>query len=104
MLKREYSNKDFLDAAFLARKHGLKIYVFNMIGLPEETPGDHMETVLLNRKCQPDFHYTGIFFPYPGTELFNTCIRKGFLRLPFDSRMERMRAVIDSPCFTKKQV
>lgn len=104
ILKRDYSNKDFLDTVSLARKHGLKIYVFNMIGLPEETYSDHMETVLLNRKCQPDFHYTGIFFPYPGTELFNTCIQKGFIKVPFDSKMERMRAVIDSPYFPKTQV
>lgn len=104
VLKRDYSNKNFLDVVSMARKHGLKIWVFNMIGLPGETYDDHMETVLLNRQCQPDAHYTGIFFPYPGTDLYNTCIEKGFIKGASDTRMERIRAVIDSPDFTKTQI
>ncbi|MBW8015812.1 MAG: radical SAM protein [Planctomycetes bacterium] len=104
VLKRNYSNKNFLDVVSMARKHGLKVWVFNMIGLPEETYDDHMETVSLNRQCQPDAHYTGIFFPYPGTELYNTCIEKGFINSASDIRMERIHAVIDSPNFTKKQI
>lgn len=47
VLKRNYSNKDFLNVVSMARKHELKIHVFNMIGLPGESLNDHMETVLL---------------------------------------------------------
>lgn len=104
ILKRDYSNKDFLDAVSMARKYGLKVWVFNMIGLPGETYNDHMETVLLNRQCQPDAHYTGIFFPYLGTELYNICIQKGFIKVPIDTRMERIQAVIDFPNFTRTQI
>ena len=104
VLKRDYSNRDFLDVTAMARKVGLKIAVFNIIGLPGETYEDYLETVSLNRQCQPDNHYTGIFFPYPGTELFDRCVRDGLIKLPIDQRMERKQPVIDSPCFTKPDV
>jgi anaerobic magnesium-protoporphyrin IX monomethyl ester cyclase len=104
ILKRDYSNRDFLDVTAMARKAGLKIYVYNMIGLPGETYDDYMETVSLNRQCQPDSHLTGIFFPYPGTELFEMCVRQGFIKTPIDQRLERRHPVIDSPHFSKSQI
>ena len=104
VLKRNYSNKDFLNVVSIARKYGLKIYIFNMIGLPGESLSDHMDTVLLNRKCQPDGHYTGIFFPYPGTDLYNTCIKQGFLKSSVNTQMERRQANIELPNFTKGQI
>ena len=70
ILKRDYSNRDFLDITVMAHKVGLKIFVFNIIGIPGETYDDYIETVSLNRQCQPDSHYTGIFFPYPAGMCF----------------------------------
>lgn len=104
ILKRDYSNKDFLDVTAMARKVGLKIFVFNIIGIPGETHDDYMETVSLNRQCQPDMHYTGIFFPYPGTELYDMCIREGFIKAHIDHRLERKQPVIDLPHFSKPQI
>jgi len=104
ILKRDYSNKDFLDVTAMAREVGLKIFVFNIIGLPGETWDDYMETASLNRQCQPDGHYTGIFFPYPGTELYDMCIREGFIKTPIDQQSDRRRPVIDFPHFSKPQI
>jgi len=104
ILKRDYSNRDFLDVTVMARKVGLKIFVYNIIGLPGETYDDYMETVSLNRQCQPDNHLTGIFFPYPGTELYDMCIREGFINTTIDYRLERRQPVIDFPHFSKPQI
>jgi len=104
VLKRIYSNEDFLEIVSLARKHGLKIFVYNMIGLPEESLDDHKETVLLNRLCQPDGHYTGIFYPYPGTELYNVCIEQGLIKGTLDVQNERRRPVIELPKFSTTQI
>jgi radical SAM superfamily enzyme YgiQ (UPF0313 family) len=104
VLKRNYSNEDFLKVVSLARKYGIKVYVFNMIGLPDEKLEDHKETVWLNHQCQPDGHYTGIFYPYPGTELYNHCINRGYLKENLDIKLERRQPVIESPDFTKKEI
>lgn len=104
VLKRRYSNEDFLNVVSMARKHGLSVYVYNMLGLPGESLRDHMETVSLNRQCQPDAHYTSIFFPYPGTELYDICIKQGLLKSQVDTRMERSHAVIEGSDFTRAQI
>jgi anaerobic magnesium-protoporphyrin IX monomethyl ester cyclase len=104
VMKRFYSNQDFLNVAAIARKYGLQIYVYNMIGLPGESLNDHMETVLLNRQCQPDQHYTSIFFPYPGTRLYDMCLEQGLLKGPLDAQMERRKAIIELPDVTKRQI
>ncbi len=104
ILNRNYSDKDFMGVASMIRKAGLKLFVFNIIGLPGETCDDYMKTVSLNRQCQPDGHYTGIFYPYPGTELYDVCVWKKLVTTTIDPRLERRYPVIDSPCFTKSQV
>jgi len=104
ILKRDYSNEDIINTAKSARKYGLKIAFFNMVGLPGETVADFKETVKINRTCLPDKHYTSIFFPYPGTELYSLCTHSGLLKKPLDTTMERKTAVLDLPDFPKKQI
>jgi len=104
VLNRNYSNEDFLDVVGMARKAGFSVFVFNIIGLPKETYDDYLQTVSLNRQCQPDMHYTGIFFPYPGTKLHELCVSEGFLNDGIDYRLERRKPVIDIPGFSKRRV
>jgi len=104
ILKRNYSNEDIINAAALAKKHGLEIHLFNMIGIPGETPADFKETIKVNRKCLPDSHFTSIFFPYPGTDLYFLCKKRGLLKKSLDTEMERTKAALDLPEFTRKQI
>ncbi len=104
ILKRNYTNDDFLKVVSMARKHGLKIFVYNMIGLPGESFSDHKETVRLNRQVQPDGHYTGIYYPYPGTELYSTCIEQGLIKKKSFVQMERRQPIMALPNFSKSQI
>ena len=102
--RNDYSNRDFLQLVSNARTHGLRVSVFNMIGLPGETYDEHMETVQVNQLCQPDEHLTYIFFPYPGTDLYTAAVRQGFITGLVDPEIERARAVMDFPQFSRKQI
>lgn len=104
ILNRSYSNDDFLKTVSLARKHKLKVYIYNMIGLPGESLEDHKETVKLNRQCQPDGHYTGIFYPYPGTDLYTTCIQSGLTGSSIPVHAERSQPIMGLPNFSKAQI
>ncbi len=104
ILKRNYSNNDIISVVGAARKFGLKVAFYNMIGIPGETKADFEETVKLNRICLPDWHMTGIFFPYPGTDIYQTAKNLGLLNKKIDSDLERNKALLDSPEFTKKQI
>jgi radical SAM superfamily enzyme YgiQ (UPF0313 family) len=108
ILRRKYSNQDMINAVDAARRHGLKVAIFNMIGLPTETPEEFEETVAVNRRCMPDWNYTSIFYPYPGTDLHRLCQEKGLLKAqdggPVAIDMERSQATLDLPTFPRKQV
>ena len=104
ILKRRYSNQDVMEAVSAARKHGVKVGFYNLIGLPGETREDFRETVRMNRACQPDWYLLSAFFPYPGTELHETSLERGLLDGPVDRKLERRRPVLDQPGFTKRQI
>jgi anaerobic magnesium-protoporphyrin IX monomethyl ester cyclase len=104
VLGRNYTNEEFLRSVALAHAHGMKVNVYNMIGIPGETVEDHMETVHLNRLCCPERSNTSIFFPYPGTDLFRRCAEQGLLKTsPYDG-LERRRAVLSLPGFSKREI
>ncbi|NPV60919.1 MAG: B12-binding domain-containing radical SAM protein [Actinobacteria bacterium] len=104
VLNRRYSNRDIIGAVETARRHGMQVGIYNLIGLPGETPRDFRDTVEVNRACQPDWFLLSVFFPYPGTKLHEKCRELGLLDKPLDSYMERRRPVLDLPGFSKRQV
>lgn len=104
VLKRHYANEDVIRTVKLARQHGLQVALFNMIGLPTETLADFKETIKVNRACQPDWHLTSIFYPYPGTDLYTLCLEQGLLKNENLGSSERVQSVLDLPFFSKSQI
>jgi len=106
ILDRDYSNDEIIGAVRLARKYGLKVRLFIMMGLPGETPADFEQTIDVTRKCQPDKYILSIFYPYPGTELARLCVENGLIdrRVNFQSVNERKQPVLKLLDFPPKQV
>ncbi|PWD97625.1 B12-binding domain-containing radical SAM protein [Marinilabilia rubra] len=104
VLKRFYSNNKIIEAVKKAREYGIKVGIFNLIGLPTETYHDFLETLHLNQIIQPDWHATSIFFPYEGTQLHETAFNLGILPKKLSSTNERQKAVLDLPGFPQKQI
>lgn len=104
ILRRDYSNEEFFTAVALARHHGMSVNIYNMIGLPEETPADYELTVQVNNQVNPDQTYSCIFFPYPGTDLFKTCKDNGLVSDLSEPSMERVQASLDFPQFPRKKI
>jgi len=104
VLRRHYSNDEFFQAFNLARRHGMEIHIYNMIGLPGETRDDHQKTIEVNRRVCPDRSLTSIFFPYPGTDLYETCKAQGLLGETGDLSAERCHATLNLPGFSRKEI
>jgi anaerobic magnesium-protoporphyrin IX monomethyl ester cyclase len=104
VLKRRYSNQDIERAVAAARSHGLKVGIYNLIGIPGETVEDFRRTVEVNRACQPDHFLLSVFFPYPGSDLYEKAKRDGLLEKMPDAALERRRPVLDQPGLSKRQV
>lgn len=103
ILKRYYTNDDIIKTVRLARQFGLQVALFNMLGLPTETPAEFEETIKVNRECQPDWHMTSIFYPYPGTDLYTLCHEKKLITADTTST-ERVKSTLDMPQFSQKQI
>jgi len=104
VLRRNYSNEDIRRFVVDAHCYGLKVFFYNIIGVPGETRDDFRQTVEINRSCAPDGHYTSIFFPYPGTDLFARCQEQGLLKGSWDTSGERTESKFAIPGFTRRQI
>ncbi|GHU69149.1 B12-binding domain-containing radical SAM protein [Bacteroidia bacterium] len=104
ILNRDYSNEIILKTAQLAKNYGIDLSLFNMVGLPTETPVEFADTIQMNQMIQPSFHATSIFFPYPGTELHTMCERMGLLPQSINTKDERQIATLNLPGFSKRQI
>jgi len=104
MLRRFYSNKDIIQAVRLAKKYGLKVYTYIIVGLPGESLKDFQESIRCCRLCQPDGLLYGIFFPYPGTDIYQYCKDNNLLPKKIDNRLERSKAVLDLPGFPRREI
>jgi len=78
-LKRKMSNEQIIRVFDQAHELNLKVWSFNMLGFPDETPELARRTLELNRRLKPDHLQISVFNPYPATELWEECLREGYL-------------------------
>ncbi len=105
VLKRRMSNDEIRKAFALARKYGLDVYTCNMLGIPGETAEMIEETISLNRELQPAGMQFSVFYPYPMTELYDVCVRGGYLEEgeKLDSYYER-RSILQLPTLSDEEL
>jgi anaerobic magnesium-protoporphyrin IX monomethyl ester cyclase len=101
------SNRQIIEATQLAQKVGLQVKTLNMVGLPEETPEKFKETIRINQAIKPEVASLYVFYPYPGTELYDYCLEKGYLHpeesLP-ENYISRRDSILELPYFPKKAI
>lgn len=101
----QYSNEDIIKFCQMAKEYGIKILLYVMMGLPTETLADYRLTSDCVRKCTPDYVFLYIFYPYPGTDLYNKAKDLGLFKdyiIITDS--ERNYPVLDLPEFSRYQI
>jgi radical SAM superfamily enzyme YgiQ (UPF0313 family) len=85
VLKRNISNEQIVKACEILHKHNIKILTQNLIGLPVDNPLEvDMETLDFNIKLKPDFGWSSLLYPYPGTELGRLAVHNGMFDSDFD--------------------
>lgn len=106
VLNRPMSNQKIEEAFALAKKVKLKTKTFNIVGFPFETAEIHMGTVNLNRKIQPSSLVIYIFEPYPGTPLYDTCVKNNFIEKEREDEefVSRTDTILKLPMFSRKEI
>lgn len=80
-LNRTMTNKEILTAADNARRAGIKLMIFNMIGMPYETRADMLSTIELTKQIVPERAIFAQYVPLPGTPLYELAREAGLLLL-----------------------
>jgi len=100
ILNREITNEQILHSARLLKKYKIKINTFNIIGIPEETLENAIETIKLNSLAKPTYAMNSIYQPYPGTSLAEFAKKNNFYFgdvASFDRNYLYGKSVIISP-------
>jgi len=80
------SNQDIIQAAALTKQYRLQLQTFNTVGAPGETLETALETFDLNRRIRPAFVWCSLLNPYPGTAIFDYCVKNKYLDKAFSFR------------------
>ncbi|MGR3319485.1 MAG: B12-binding domain-containing radical SAM protein [Candidatus Anammoxibacter sp.] len=80
LLNRRHTNESLIEKTGMVKKAGIKLFTFNVVGLPFETKENMLETLDLNKKVKADSGQCTFYYPFPGTELYETCKSKGLLK------------------------
>jgi anaerobic magnesium-protoporphyrin IX monomethyl ester cyclase len=62
------------------QRAGVNAFAFQMLGIPGETMRDVWATLRFGARLRTDALKFSIFWPYPGTELYEHCLRQGLVR------------------------
>jgi radical SAM superfamily enzyme YgiQ (UPF0313 family) len=81
-LNRHTTNQQIIHAFRLLKNAGIKTASFNIIGYPfPEECKRTVKTVSLNKVISPDFVQFTIFYPFPGTKLYEYCLKEDLIDL-----------------------
>ena len=72
------NNDGLIEMSKLLRTYDIKFMIQSILSLPTSTIEDDLATLELNIKCQADYAWASIFVPYPGTDLGDECVEKGY--------------------------
>lgn len=82
-LKKGFTVQQAVETFALCRRHGVRTYANFMIGTPGETWDDVESTFRLCREIRPNVGDMWVTTPYPGTDLYEYCVRHQLLTPDF---------------------
>jgi len=79
ILKKPIKNEKIIEAFETLDKVAIPVSINNIIGFPYETRTLAFDTINLNRKLKFDTSNAYAFTPFHGTELYEICVKEGFI-------------------------
>ncbi len=104
ILDKGVSTEKIVASARMIKAAGIKLWTFNMVGVPYETSESIERTIALNKTIKPDVVFVSTFYPYPGTRLEEVCRKQGWIS---DRKIQGFFSnitVLDQPSITRRQV
>lgn len=105
IMKRPVKNDRLVEVFEATKDAGIMVTCNYMLGVPGEHPEDLQATMDLHARLKPtDFGYF-VFYPFPGTPLFQTCRQQGLLPDNWEEMPARHdRSILNLPDLTQTQI
>lgn len=103
MLRRQMSDKQIIRAHRICDKYGIFTFTNCIIGLPGTTVENDIESIDLSIRCKVDWVEFIIFHPYPGAQLADECIEKGWYKPDYSKIHTSYMHSSPLSCFTAKE-
>ena len=103
VLGRKMSNEKILEIFRIANRYNLRLSSYNMVGIPNETLENTLETVKINAKVDSSAQHVAILQPYKFTDLYDLCKREGYLK---DEKISSFfkESVLELPTISKDEI
>jgi radical SAM superfamily enzyme YgiQ (UPF0313 family) len=82
-IKKSIDTDQAIQAVALAKKHGIQVLTYFMLGLPGETLEDMRETIRFAKRLDPDYSTFSVTVPYAGTEMYEDALKKGVIPVDY---------------------
>jgi radical SAM superfamily enzyme YgiQ (UPF0313 family) len=93
-----------------AKRLGLEVLTYFMIGFPDETEREAQDTLRFAMELDPDYVAFAVLIPYPGTEVYRQALERGIIKDDFWSSFVRspepdfvIPSVIEN-CMTRREM
>ena len=104
ILKKVATDKQILNCFKYLKKYGLRATANYMIGLPHETEKLVFDSIEFNKRLKPPSIAVTYFVPFLGTELYDMCVKEGFIKR-FDPYADvYLESALDMPQLSKKKI
>ncbi len=80
VLSKDITVQQIKKAFKLAKEKNIKTQSYNIIGVPEESSKEVLDTIKLNAQIKPNISLVSIFYPYRGIALYDYCLNKGYFK------------------------
>lgn len=103
LLKRDMTNEQIVNAHLLCSKYGIYTFTNCVIGLPNTSLKNDIESLELSIKSKVTWAEFLIFYPYPGTELGQKAVELGAYSFDFEKMHTSYQHKSLLNCFTEKE-
>lgn len=107
VLGRKMSDESIIAGFKNLRDCCIRSSAYNLLGIPQETRKTLFDTVMLNRKADPDSITAFLLFPYRKTAIHTLSIEKGFITSEFNDEIpfhDFRDSVLNLPDLSKEEL
>ena len=104
LIKKGVSLEKIHEAVKCVKRVGIEANGFFVIGFPGETRKTIENTIKFSKSLDLNDAYFSIATPYPGTELYDQCFSKGYIKSQSLSKLKQIYANITTEALSKEMV